>query len=72
MQKALFAVLSLMLLVLFPNVNSAQTSSAAENKMTVSSRVGAPLFNNLGSYHHEITTSSPQAQRYFDQGLTLT
>jgi hypothetical protein len=30
-----------------------------------------PLYTNLGSYHHEITTSSPDAQRYFDQGLTL-
>ena len=32
----------------------------------------APLFDNLGDLHHEITTSSPLAQRYFDQGLTLT
>jgi tetratricopeptide (TPR) repeat protein len=29
----------------------------------------APLFDNLGSHHHQITTSSPLAQRYFDQGL---
>lgn len=32
----------------------------------------APLFDNLGSYHHAITTASPDAQRYFDQGLRLT
>src|SRR5215216_3357768 len=31
----------------------------------------APLYDNLGNLHHEITTSSPEAQRYFDQGLTL-
>src|SRR5688572_18923642 len=31
----------------------------------------APLYDNLGSLHHTITTSSPEAQRYFDQGLTL-
>jgi tetratricopeptide (TPR) repeat protein len=31
----------------------------------------APLFDNLGSYHHAISTSSADAQRYFDQGLTL-
>jgi hypothetical protein len=31
----------------------------------------APFFNGLGSYHHPITTKSKQAQRYFDQGLTL-
>jgi tetratricopeptide (TPR) repeat protein len=30
-----------------------------------------PLFDNLGSLHHPITTSSEQAQRYFDQGLRL-
>ena len=30
-----------------------------------------PLFDNLGSYHHPITTSSPLARRYFDQGLRL-
>jgi tetratricopeptide (TPR) repeat protein len=29
----------------------------------------APLFDNLGTHHHAITTSSPLAQRYFDQGL---
>ena len=31
----------------------------------------APLYNNLGSYQHRISTSSPDAQKYFDQGLTL-
>lgn len=30
-----------------------------------------PLFDNLGSHHHPITTTSEQAQRYFDQGLRL-
>src|SRR5262245_52935680 len=25
----------------------------------------------LGSYHHPITTKNPEAQKYFDQGLTL-
>ena len=30
-----------------------------------------PLFDNLGSLHHPITTSSEHAQRYFDQGLRL-
>ena len=31
----------------------------------------APLFDDLGDHHHPITTKSPEAQRYFDQGLTL-
>jgi len=30
-----------------------------------------PLFNNLGTYSQKITTTSPQAQAYFDQGLRL-
>ncbi len=30
-----------------------------------------PLFENLGTLHHTITTSSEQAQKYFDQGLRL-
>ena len=30
-----------------------------------------PLYDNLGTYHYEVTTSSPLAQRYFDQGLRL-
>ena len=30
-----------------------------------------PLFDNLGRYHRAITTTSPQAQAYFDQGLRL-
>jgi tetratricopeptide (TPR) repeat protein len=31
----------------------------------------APLYDNLGSYQHTITTDSPDAQKYFNQGLTL-
>ena len=31
-----------------------------------------PLYHNLGSYHMAITTRSPVAQQYFDQGLRLT
>jgi tetratricopeptide (TPR) repeat protein len=31
----------------------------------------APLLNGMGHLHHPVTTSSPLAQRYFDQGLTL-
>ncbi len=34
-------------------------------------RAGAPLFEGMGNHHHKISTGSPGAQRYFDQGLTL-
>lgn len=32
----------------------------------------APIFGDLGHYHYAVTTKSVDAQRYFDQGLTLT
>lgn len=31
-----------------------------------------PLYDNLGTYHMPVTTGSPLAQRYFDQGIRLT
>src|SRR5271169_784673 len=30
---------------------------------------GARLFSGLGYFHREVTTNSPQAQAYFDQGM---
>src|SRR6188768_3344457 len=30
-----------------------------------------PLFTDLGTYHRAVTTSSAEAQKYFDQGLRL-
>jgi tetratricopeptide (TPR) repeat protein len=33
---------------------------------------GARLFDGLGTFHRPIATASPEAQRYFDQGMRLT
>lgn len=33
---------------------------------------GPPLWEGMGDHHMEITTKSPEAQKYFDQGLALT
>ena len=33
---------------------------------------GVPLYDNLGTHHQKISTTSPVAQQYFDQGLRLT
>ncbi|NJL17464.1 MAG: hypothetical protein HC938_09925 [Nitrospira sp.] len=30
-----------------------------------------PLYDDLGTHHHPITTTSTEAQRYFDQGLRM-
>ena len=32
---------------------------------------GAQLFDGLGSFHRQISSTSPQAQQYFDQGMRL-
>ena len=32
---------------------------------------GAPVFTGLGVHHHAITTTSPETQRFFDQGINL-
>jgi tetratricopeptide (TPR) repeat protein len=40
-------------------------SPAAEEKLP------GPFFDGLGDLHRPITTTSPRAQRYFDQGLAL-
>ncbi|RIK58694.1 MAG: hypothetical protein DCC63_10005 [Nitrospira sp.] len=37
----------------------------------VSNDSDVPLYENLGSLHHPITTGHPKAQQYFDQGLRL-
>lgn len=45
--------------------------SAAVLKQLDTTRQIAPLLTNLGSYGFKITTSSPEAQAFFNQGLNL-
>ena len=47
------------------------SSSTAEHAHDASPISTPPLFDNLGTHHHPITTTSPEAQKYFDQGLRL-
>jgi tetratricopeptide (TPR) repeat protein len=48
-------------------------AAAACNSSKVPQATGpkAPLYDNLGNHHAAITTTSPEVQKYFDQGLTL-
>jgi tetratricopeptide (TPR) repeat protein len=39
---------------------------------TTQAAAATPLYDNLGTLHHAITTKSPLVQQYFDQGLRLT
>src|SRR5262245_1474195 len=45
--------------------------SSISHVFAQSNRIAAPLFNNLGNHHHLITTTSVEAQHYFDQGMIL-
>ena len=45
--------------------------AAGEDRLSLAQRAGAPLFDGMGDHHHPITTSDPDAQRYFDQGLVI-
>ena len=47
-------------------------SHGAGHNVTAHAKSSAvPLYQNLGDHRYTITTQSPQAQRYFDQGLRL-
>lgn len=38
---------------------------------TLAQTAGAPLFDGMGDFHREITTTSPDAQAYFNQAMVL-
>jgi tetratricopeptide (TPR) repeat protein len=42
-----------------------------ESVESVAKKAGAPLFEGMGNFHRAITTASPDAQKYFDQGMVL-
>ncbi len=44
---------------------------AVAERNALAARAGAPLFDGMGDHSHAITTSDPDAQRYFDQGLVI-
>src|SRR3954467_9471267 len=55
-----------------PSKSTNRKTTATAAARPAAPAAGAPLFADLGHYHHAVTTRSEQAQRYFDQGLTLT
>ncbi len=58
-------ILSLVLIFVFPLiVNNSKVALFAQEKVN--------LKENLGNYHFAISSKSDLAQKYFDQGLTLT
>ncbi|HBL29126.1 MAG TPA: hypothetical protein DD490_20030 [Acidobacteria bacterium] len=65
--------LCLVLAVLAPACGLAQEDGhGSMRSMTLAELAkGALRLEGLGSYHREVTTSSPEAQAFFDQGLRL-
>ena len=59
-------------MVLSLGVGTARSVAQEQNGTAAEAASPAPLFENLGSYQHSITTTSELAQRYFNQGLRLT
>ena len=48
-----------------------QASRTVPSDLTPQPGQIAPLLQGLGDHHHPVTTRSPRAQRFFDQGLRL-
>lgn len=59
MKNSKSAILAVITALLLPKAHAAAAQPLAS------------VFDDLGRHHHPITTRSPEAQRYFDQGLML-
>ncbi len=53
-------------------VSAQQHEHPPSQPVATKAAVATPLYDNLGTLHHRITTASAVAQKYFDQGLRLT
>src|SRR5262245_11733010 len=54
------------------NPSDSPTSTSPATRPHAIAAAVQPLFDGLGNLHYPITTTSEEAQRYFDQGLMLT
>lgn len=71
MRTRAYALIALFLLPGWLAAKAPQAGKPAATQPAAERTEGAPLFKQLGSHHHTITTANPQAQRFFDQGLIL-
>ncbi|MGA8143883.1 MAG: hypothetical protein WB987_08360 [Candidatus Acidiferrales bacterium] len=61
----------LALILLALSLIAAPRTSFAQHGHSASGAAPATLLAGMGSLHHSIATSNPEAQQFFDQGLTL-
>ena len=66
--SARFAVFVLLTLLV---VSCSKPSVSPESAKPEGASAAVPLFEDLGTHHRAVTTSSESAQKYFDQGLRL-
>lgn len=66
-RKGLAAAIMMVLSIAFGSCSKPTTSDNGTRESTEP----VPLFEDLGSHHHAVTTSNETAQKYFDQGLRL-
>jgi tetratricopeptide (TPR) repeat protein len=64
-------VLLLASTLIAPRAARAADEHARPGAMSAPPAGKAPLFEGLGKYHRTISTQSPEAQRYFDQGMNF-
>ncbi|GFE67925.1 hypothetical protein [Chroococcus sp. FPU101] len=68
MYRKLF-IITLLLTLSLSGVN--HYLKAENHSQSHTNHTNAPLFQKLGNHHHPISSTSEQAQKYFDQGLIL-
>lgn len=71
-KRIIYTLTALIIFILFYGTFIKTPIAVANNSSRAEIQQTAPLLKNLGAYHHQITTKSELAQRYFDQGLILT
>ncbi|MDQ3221919.1 MAG: hypothetical protein M3Q75_00330 [Gemmatimonadota bacterium] len=65
-------VICMVWLVAAARVGAQEHQHPPSQPTSAEAQAATPLYGNLGTLHHPITTKSPVAQKYFDQGLRLT
>ncbi len=70
MRRTVAAVIAVAVLTSAGCAREGEQDEARSHELAAESGAAVALYDNLGSYHHAIT-ASPEAQRYFDQGLRL-
>ena len=69
-RRIILAGTSLLISLALMTAAFAQTSPSSQPSPAADA-AREPLFDGLGNLHHSVTTNSPLAQRFFDQGLTF-